>query len=140
VPHGAELRADDHLLVSGVAPDAGASWASTPGLVELVPDGAEATYVQRGCVEGEPSDDRLEPLVAFSVELGSRVATARLGVGRHDLFARMRLGSRLAAFRTGFADGSSDPSSGRIGYRLADPAEAADLTLRQRLPFAVCGP
>ena len=139
VPAGAELRTEDHLLVSGVASDPAASWAAVPGLAELVPDEAESAYVQRGCLSGDGGAD-LDPLDAYSVEFGSTVATARLGPERRDLFLRMRLGERAAGFADAFADGAADPSTGRIGYRLADPVKAADLTLRQRLPFAVCGP
>jgi hypothetical protein len=136
-PPGARIRAAEHLLVSGVAVDPQHSWAAVPGLLDLVPDRAEATYLHRGCVAGEAATD-LEALEAYSLELGSTVATARLGPGRHDLFRRMRLGQEAAGFDEAFAEGAADPSSGRIGYRLVDAAEAADLTLRQRLPFAVC--
>lgn len=140
-PPGAQLR--DHLLLSGAATGA-ATWAAVPGIAELVPDVAESTYVQRGCLAGdtpapaEPGEAELEPLDAYSVELGSTTATVRLGAGRRDLFTRMRLGSAVPAFAGGFTDGAADPSSGRIGYRLTDPVRAADLTLRQRLPFGVC--
>jgi len=141
-PAGATVRAAAHELVSGVATDPGVSWASAPELAGLVPDDAEATYVQRGCTGVDETDHELEPLEAYSVQLGSTVATARLGPGRRDLFLRMRLGEGATPFNQGFdqgfVDGSADPSSGRIGYRLVDPVKAADLTLRQRLPFAVC--
>lgn len=136
-PQGAELRAAEHELVSGVATDPASSWASVAGLADLVPDAAEATYVQRGCLPGDGGAG-LEALDAFSVEFGSTIATARLGPARHDLFLRMRLGDAEDSFAGGFADGSADPSTGRIGYRLADPVKAVDLTLRRRLPFAVC--
>jgi len=32
----------------------------------------------------------------------------------------------------------ADPSTGRLGYALGDPAAAAELTLGRHLPFAVC--
>lgn len=139
VPAGALVRPEDHLLVAGVAESPEQSWAADPEVVELVGTEAMATYVERGCVPGEPPTERLEPLPAFAVELGSTLATARLGAERTDLFTRMRLGARLPAFADGFARGAADPSSGRIGYQIVDPATAADLTLRRRLPFAVCG-
>jgi hypothetical protein len=136
-PAGAEVRPAQHELVSGVAADPASSWAGVGRLADLVPEEAEATYVQRGCVPGE-GDAELEPLEVYAVQLGSTVATARLGPGRHDLFVRMRAGEGVDPFASGFVDGSADPSTGRIGYRLLDPAKAADLTLRWRLPFAVC--
>jgi hypothetical protein len=138
-PARGELRAAGHLLVDGVATDVAASWASAPGLSRLVPDAAQATYLHRGCLDGD-TDAGLDPLDAYSVSFGSTVATARLGAGRHDLFTRMRLARTVPAFAAGFADGAADPSTGRIGYSLVDPAKAADLTLRGRLPFAVCAP
>lgn len=136
---GAQLRAAQHLLVSGVATDVTSSWASQPGLPELVPEDAESTYLERGCVADAPAGADLEPLAAYSVSFGSTTATARLGPGRGDLFTRMRLARQVSAFGQGFADGAADPSTGRIGYSLVDPARAADLTLRRRLPFAACG-
>jgi hypothetical protein len=136
-PAGAQVRPAEHLMVSGVASDPATSWTSVPGLARLVRDDAESTYLQRGCLPGRADED-LDPLDAFGVELGSTIATVRLGAGRSDLFDRMRRGADDPAFGEGFADGAADPSSGRIGYRVVDAVPAAHLTLARRLPFAVC--
>jgi hypothetical protein len=37
-----------------------------------------------------------------------------------------------------FQNGVGDPTSGRIGYHVPRPAEAAHLTLLEELPFAIC--
>lgn len=138
VPPGARLQRADRLLVSGTAAEPAGSWATHPELVGLVPEDAEATYVDRACLPAGGDATGLEPLEAYSVSFGSTTATARLGPGRRDLFVRMRLGARLPAFARGYADGAADPTTGRIGYTLVDPVAAADLALRHRLPFAVC--
>ncbi len=59
-------------------------------------------------------------------------------MGRDDLFTRMRLGSVVPAFAADFVNGAADPSSGRIGFTMTDPADAAQQALRHKLPFAVC--
>ncbi len=55
---GAGCCAATHLVVSGVADDGAASWATDPAVVHLVGEPAEATYLRRGCV---PLADALGP-------------------------------------------------------------------------------
>jgi hypothetical protein len=70
------------------------------------------------------------------------VATVRVGRGRTDLFARVRLARSwpVAGGRFGqvFGSGVADPSTGRIGYDVPHPARAAALVRRDLLPFGVC--
>ena len=88
--------------------------------------------------------DDLDELGPFSVALGADLATVHLGPARADVFERSRVADVLPRtspeFGRGYADPVSDPSGGRIGYRLAQPRIAAELALQQRLPFAVCAP
>lgn len=81
----------------------------------------------------------LEPLESFAIGFEGELATARLGPGRLDLFVRMRYALAEATFADGFFGGVADPSTGRVGYRMTDPAAAAELALRRTLPFAACG-
>ena len=135
---GARVDAAHHLVSRHAAVPGQENWAAQPGLAELVGDRSLATYVQRGCLEGDTRGQRLAPLDAYAVEFGGTLATVRLGADRDDLFARMRLGTSLPEFARVFRRGVADPSSGRIGFEMNGPAAAADLTLRHRLPFAVC--
>lgn len=141
---GAEVRAEDNLVSVGAAPDGAQSWAATHELTALVGPPAEATYVERGCVQPPPGVDtsRVDELTAWSVALHGDLATARLGDARADAFLRMRLGERWPvgdpAFSDGFRNGVADPSSGRVGYQLVDPPVAADLVRSRTLPFAAC--
>ncbi len=134
---GATVVPEDQLVVSGDVAQGQGSWAEIPGIDDLVGPADTATYVERACltsrVEGE-----LEPLEMWSVGFESGLATARLGPARRDLFERMRLGEQARSFRKGFEGGVADPRTGRIGYRMVDPARAAELALRQKLPFAAC--
>ena len=135
---GAQVDARNHLVSHNAAARGQENWAAQPGLADLVVGPALATYVERGCLAGDPGDERLAPLDAYAVEFGGILATARLGAGRDDLFARLRLGRSLPEFARVFQRGVADPTSGRIGFEMSTPADAADLTLRRRLPFAVC--
>lgn len=135
---GATVLPDLQLVVSGTTADGDASWADLPEVVSLVGREMSATYVQRGCLPGDTGGLRLEELAAYAVEFASTLATAQLGQGRGDLFDRLAVGEALPSFASVFTQGVADPSSGRIGYRMSDPAQAADLALRGRLPFAVC--
>ncbi|WP_435741769.1 hypothetical protein [Nocardioides sp. SYSU DS0663] len=141
---GAEVVAEDSLVVLGATADGGSSWAADPSLTGLVGTPAEATYVERGCVEPATGVDtsRLEPLEAWSVALHGELATARLGEGRSDAFERMRLSETWEAGRPSFSDalrgGVADPGTGRVGYRVVDPGTAAELVLDRTLPFAAC--
>ena len=64
----------------------------------------------------------------------------RVEPNREDLFDRIDLGRDwpVPGFQGGFRAGVGDPGSGRIGYDVPRPAQAAALTLLEELPFAVC--
>lgn len=134
----ATVDADLGLLTLGAATDGEQSWAVEPGVRALVGLPANATYVARGCAD-EPVSGDVEELDAYSVQLEGTLATARLGEDREDLFARMRLGADVPEFAAAYEGGVADPVTGRIGYRMTDPAAAAALVREQRLPFAACG-
>lgn len=159
---GSRLLAGSHLVVKGTASGEEPVWAQDPALAELSEDGAETTYLRKGCVPVQTAlgpdatyDDQaalvaaedptyLRPLEGFALQFGDLVATARLGPGRIDLHQRADLVDVWPATGTpGFADGFdgspvADPGTGRIGLRVADPVVAATLTLTELLPFAVC--
>ncbi|MBC9732369.1 hypothetical protein [Nocardioides marmotae] len=141
---GAEVRARDSLVVLGATDDGTRSWAADPALTALVGPPADATYVERGCVEAPSGVDtgRLEELEAWSVALQGGLATARLGELRSDAFDRMRLAAswpgERPAFADGFRRGVADPSTGRVGYELVDPVAAAALVRARTVPFAAC--
>ncbi|MDN4161183.1 hypothetical protein [Nocardioides abyssi] len=143
---GAEVRPEDSLVVSGAAPDATRSWAAEPALLDLVGSPAEATYVERGCVEAPAGVDtaRVDEIEAWSIALQGGLATAWLGPLRSDAFERLRLGETWPedgpgrAFSDGFRDGVADPSTGRVGYRLVDPVAGAALVRDRVAPYAAC--
>ncbi|WP_344148934.1 hypothetical protein [Nocardioides koreensis] len=157
---GGRVLREDHLVVSGVADDGVASWATDPTVAPLVGEPAEATYLRRGCVPfadalgpDATAEDQdavlarhdvtdLEPLDAVAVSFGDHLATVRLGRDRTDLFDRLHLGDdwpvASPSFEDGFARGVGDPTTGRIGYDVPHPAVAAGLALTETLPFAVC--
>jgi hypothetical protein len=164
---GAEVDAEQHLVTSGAAGADEESWGDRPDVEELSETApAESTYYRSACIPvaqalGPDADARdlakvtkahdvtdLEPLDAFSLTFRDGVATARLGlerhgVGRPDLFERVDLAEDWPTvegltFTDGFSRPTADPSTGRIGWAVADPAVAARLTLTDLLPFAVC--
>lgn len=154
----AVVDVERHLVTSAEPPDSDASWGADEALARLTGQVAVATYVQRGCLEFDtvfgagveaqlaaaPADalGDLDPLDAFAFALGSNLATAQLGPERSDAFERLRLADVMPRTNPEFAEamtqGVADPSSGRIGYTLSDPAAAAQLTTARQLPFAVC--
>jgi hypothetical protein len=158
----AEVDAQRHLVSSGAAGPGEESWGDRPDIEQLSDAApAESTYYSSACVPvvqalGADADVRdlakvtdahdvtdLEPLEAFSVGFSDGVATARLGMGRLDLFDRVEVGEGWPTadgltFTDGFTRATADPSTGRIGWTVADPATAARLTLTDLLPFAVC--
>ena len=154
----AVVDAADHVVTSAPPPAGADSWGHDPGLVALVGRPADATYVQRGCLDfdsvfGAGVSDQLasgpkevvqelQPLDGFALAFGGQLVTAQLGADRDDLFSRLRLAGVLPAtkpdFGVAFERGVADPSTGRLGYQLAKPADAARLTVEQHLPFAVC--
>ena len=138
---GAAVDDDAHLVTLGTTGEPTQSWAADPTLRQLVGSIAGATYLSRACLPLDVGADlaALDELGAFSVSFGGRLATARLGPVRGDVFDRARLPTDVE-FARAYASPVADPQSGRIGYTLADPAQAARLALEQRLPFAVCAP
>lgn len=156
------VLAEDHLLVSGAAAAGDRVWAMDPAITDLVVAGEEAAYLRRGCIPvqealgvdatyedqeavlAEHDVTELEPLEAVALTFKDEVVTARLGRDRTDLRERADLGPDWPVTGSiGFNDGFTgmpviDPRTGRIGYRLANPVAAANLTLTDLLPFAVC--
>lgn len=135
---GATVDAAAHLATSTQLPATQARWSQTAGLADLVGPTAESTYVARGCLPGDTQGQRLQPLKAYAISFGQTLATAYLGAGRDDLFTRMRLGDQVPAFAATFTHGASDPGTGRIGFTMTDPVDAAQQALRHKLPFAIC--
>ena len=84
----------------------------------------------------------LDELDAYSVALGAELVTVQLGPKRSDAFDRVRLAEVMPPtdpeFGVVMSRGVADPSTGRLGYTLNDPAAAAELTRTRQLPFAVC--
>jgi hypothetical protein len=132
---GAVVDADAHVVASQRLSDTDPRWTD---LADLVGPEAESTYVARGCLPGDTQGQRLQPLDAYAVSFGETLATAYLGPDRDDLFTRMRLGDSIPAFHADFANGAADPSTGRIGYTMLHPVDAAQQALRRKLPFAIC--
>jgi hypothetical protein len=135
---GAVVDAAEHLVTRGASADPQQSWAADPGLEALVGEPANSAYVSRSCVPDAAATGDVDELGAYSVEFEGSLVTARLGEGRHDLFARMRLGAQDPDFAAAYDGGVADPTTGRIGYVMTDPAAAAQLALRHELPFATC--
>ncbi len=137
---GADVDAENLLVLQGAAPDVGSSWAADDDLAAVVPEeAAQATFVSTECLTTDVAGDTgdLLDLGPFSVSYGGTLATARLGALRTDVFDRSRL-TTGPAFAEALTDVVADPGTGRIGFRMTDPALAADLALSGRLPFAVC--
>jgi hypothetical protein len=126
---------DGQLVTSQTLPASDRRWTD---LSDLVGPEAEATYVERGCLAGDTGGQRVSPLTAYAVSFGAHLATAYLGPGRTDLFTRLRLGDAIPSFTADYTGGAADPSSGRIGFTMTHPADAAQQALRHKLPFAVC--
>ncbi|MGH3307654.1 MAG: hypothetical protein ACRDOX_08175 [Nocardioides sp.] len=155
---GARVIEQDHLVVAGTAEAGEGVWASDPTWTGLVGEPAEATYLRRGCI---PLNDALGPdagaaeqqdllakhpvtnlddLAGFTVAFGDHNAVVRMEPNRDDLFDRIDLGRDwpVPGFGSAFRSGVGDPGSGRIGYGVPRPAQAAAMTLLEELPFAVC--
>ena len=159
---GAVVDPARHLVSVGAVGGDQDTWGTIEGIADLTGATAgESTYYRSGCVPlgtalGPDADiedqeavvDTHDPtalaeLSRFSVSFTDGVATARLGPGRTDLFARSDLAAAFPTIgSTGFDDAFStpvvDPSTGRIGYDVVDPLAAASATLGELLPFAVC--
>lgn len=156
---GAVLDTEKRLVTSTAPPAGDDSWGALPDVVALVGQSANATYVDRACLDfdsvfGDGMEaqlaagsraalDDLDPLEGFSIALGADLVTVRLGADRPDAFDRLRLTDVMPAtrpeFGEGFARGVADPSTGRLGYDLQRPTAAVDLIDDGHLPFAVCG-
>ncbi|OIJ25248.1 hypothetical protein UG56_018620 [Nocardioides luteus] len=136
---GATFDPETHVITKHtVTPDA-ANWASQETMLAVAGGPATSTYVVKGCAEGGPKEKtRLAPVEAYSVEFGGGLATLRLGEDRDDLFVRLKLGDRDAAYKKVFTHGVADPSTGRIGFRVTNPVTAAALVTSEPVPFAVC--
>jgi hypothetical protein len=93
--------------------------------------------VARGCLPDQGGAE-LDELDTYAVQFEGTLVTARLGEGRHDLFTRMRAAAGQPDFADAYEGGVADPRTGRIGFRMSDPAAAARLALQHRLPFAGC--
>ena len=132
---GAVVDRDARLVASRSVSADDPRWTD---LSDLIGPEAESTYVARGCLPGDTQGERLEPLDAYAISFGQTLATAYLGADRDDLFLRMRLGSSVPAFGRDFTHGAADPGTGRIGYAMTDPVDAAQQALRSKLPFAIC--
>lgn len=132
---GATVDTAAHLAESSPPTASSSRWTE---LADLVGPVAESTYVERGCLPGDTQGQRVQPLTAYAVSFGQSIATAYLGLGRDDLFTRMRLGSTVPTFAADYTNGAADPSTGRIGFTMTDPVDAAQQALRRKLPFAVC--
>lgn len=155
---GAVLAADHNIVSSAEAPGFENSWANDPDLPAVAGREANATWIQRGCVEvdeiygagtteqlgGQTQRDvaNLRELTAFSVSFGSELVTVQLGEGRPDAFLRLRLASHLPEleppFGRVFSGGVASPSDGTLGYRLNRPRLAATWVAEGRIPFAAC--
>lgn len=159
---GATVLAEEHLLVKGIADEGDPVWAADPLMPDLVEDGAESTYLHRGCLPvqqvlgvdatyedqeallAEVDPTTLRPLDAFAISFAGGVVTARLGPGRLDLHDRADLLEIWPSTGTiGMDDAFAgmpvgDPATGRIGMKVGNPTAAATLTLTGQLPFAVC--
>ena len=156
---GARVIAKDHLVVSGTAEEGVGVWANDPTWRSLVSEEpAEATYLRRNCIPltealgpdaGAEEQEallakhpvtNLDDLPGFTVGFGDHNATVRLEPNRDDLFDRLDLSRDwpVPSFGNAFRSGVGDPGTGRIGYHVPRPAQAASLTLLEELPFAVC--
>jgi hypothetical protein len=135
---GGDVDAAELLVTRGTTDDPTHSWAADPETQELVGLPASSTYISRECVSPGAGGSDVDDLAAYSVQFEGSLVTARLGAGRQDLFARMRLGEKEPTFAAAYDGGVADPVSGRIGYVMTDPASAARLALEHRLPFAAC--
>lgn len=155
---GAQVDTARSLITLGAADAPTASWAADPDRVALAGGTATSTYVDTACIpydvafaDSDAADlapapaaemSALQELGSFSVAYGTDLATVRLGAARGDVFDRARLPDILPRtdpdFALGYTDPVADPSGGRIGYRLGDPAVAERLARERHLPFAVC--
>ncbi len=155
---GAEVIAVDHLVVSGTADEDEQVWANEPSLDGLFEAPAAATYARRGCipvtealgpdataedlqkVEQAHPLSILDDLPAFTVAFGDHLATVRTEPNRNDLFSRLDVGRDWPdpEFGAAFRNAVADPTTGRIGYEIPRPPDAAALALLEELPFAIC--
>lgn len=155
---GASVDAARHLVTSVAPPEVANSWGAEPSMVSLAGREAVSTYLARGCLAFDTifgagmqaqlaaapaaALGALDELDGFGVALGSELATVLLGEDRSDAFERARIAEVMPPtdpeFPLAMSRPVADPSTGRLGYTMGDPAAAAELTRTQHLPFAVC--
>ncbi|KRA39119.1 hypothetical protein ASD81_11295 [Nocardioides sp. Root614] len=155
---GASVDAARHLVTSVAPPEVADSWGAEPEMVGLAGREAVSTYLVRGCLAFDTvfgagmqaqlaaapaaALSGLDELDGFGVALGNELATVLLGDDRSDAFERARIAEvmppTVPEFPLAMSRPVADPSTGRLGYTLGDPAAAAELTRTQHLPFAVC--
>jgi hypothetical protein len=139
---GAQVDNDRRLVTLGATDDPQQSWAADAELRDLVGEPAVTTYVDRSCSPDATlpgaSGQRLEELGPWSIQFGAVLATARLGADRTDLFTRLRASAEDPTLTAALAGGVADPQTGRLGYRVADPAAAAELVTEGALAFTAC--
>jgi hypothetical protein len=155
---GATFDPSRNLISSDPLPSGDESWATNTEIQAVVGDPATATYVSSTCLpfdtvfgagmhdqlatSSEAELQKLDDLGPFSVAFGGELATVKLGEDRVDAFDRLRIADVMPPthpeFGLAFDRGVADPAGGRLGYGLARPATAIELTEAQHLPFAVC--
>ncbi|WP_323793288.1 hypothetical protein [Nocardioides sp.] len=155
---GADFDAGRRLISLDATDEPTDSWAADPARTALVGRPATSTYVDSACIpydvafaDGDASDlapapaeemGALDELGPFAVSYGVDLVTVHLGQVRNDVFDRARLPDILPRtdpeFAVGYVEPVADPSGGRIGYTIGDPAAAESLARQRHLPFAVC--
>lgn len=155
---GAVVDTERRLVSSAPLPEPEASLGADPTMVALAGVEGVSTYLSRGClpfdtVFGPGMESKLaeapaaalrqlDDLDGFSVVLGGELVTVRLGDDRSDAFERARIAEFMPRTDPDFGlvmtRPVADPSTGRVGYTLADPVGAATLIRERELPFAVC--
>lgn len=157
-----QVSTSDRTVSLGTTDDPADSWGDLEGVRDLLTDApAASAYYRIGCVQladalGPDADvddldrvlarhpvDTFEDLEAVSVMFVDGQATARLGRERTDVTPRADLADAFPTlgpigWQDGFEGGVNDPSTGRIGWEVANPSAAASLVLTDVLPFAVC--
>lgn len=156
---GAEVLADEHLLVSGITDPGEPTLAGDPEILGLLDEPYESTYLRVGCIPLQDAlgvdasvEDQdavlarhdiagLQDLAGFSVGFGDDRGIVTLGAGRTDGPERAALGEDWPQTSTiSWADGFGEASweSDRLEVPVRNRAAAINLTLTGRLPFAVC--
>lgn len=156
---GAEVLADEHLVVSGISEPGDPALAGEAAVLDLLDERYEATYLHVGCIPlqdalgvdatvedqdavlAEHDIDALQELDGFALGFGGSRAVATLGPDRTDGAQRATLAEDWPrtppiSWSDGFGEASWE--SGRLEMPVVDGAAARNLALTERLPFAVC--